>query len=381
MDHRRIEWEKTKLDSLPFESAGVFDVNNDGVPDIVCGGYWYEGPDWQKHKVCDLKPYGEYYDDFSTIPIDVNGDGYLDVVTGGWFGGTLFWRENPGGKPVEWKTHVIDECGRIETTRAWDVDGDGELEIVPNTVGNPQFFYKLVRDSEGRGTGQFRKVMVWSGTTEHGLGFGDVDGSGRGSLVECRGWLEPPRAPLDQPWVFHPEFNLGVASVPIIVADTNKDGLAELVVGRAHGYGLDYYRQSTSEGGVRTWTRHPIDPYFSQYHEMHYVDIDGDGEKELITGNRYRAHCGNDVGETNVVGLYYFKWNGESFTKQVIDHGEAGESSGTGIHLSIADVDGDGRLDIVAPGKEGLFLFKNLGPETAGRRELGTVGDAVTANE
>jgi hypothetical protein len=30
------------------------------------------------------------------------------------------------------------------------------------------------------------------------------------------------------------------------------------------------------------------------------------------------------------------------------------------------DIDGDGRLDIVAPGKEGLFLFRNLGPERAG---------------
>ena len=157
---RRIQWEKIKVDDVPYESAGVFDVNNDGYLDIVCGEFWYEGPGWGRHKLCDVMKEGEYYDDFSTIPMDINGDGYLDFVTGGWFGQTLYWRENPRGKPVEWKTHVIDKGGRIETTRAWDVDGDGELEIVPNTPGNPLVFYKLVKDKNGRGTGQFKKHIA-----------------------------------------------------------------------------------------------------------------------------------------------------------------------------------------------------------------------------
>jgi len=368
MNFRRIEWEKFKLDEGAFESAGVFDVNNDGIPDIVCGGYWYEGPDWKRHKICDVPTYEEYYDDFSTIPMDVNGDGYLDFITGGWWGKTLVWRENPKGQPVDWKTHRIDECGSIETTRAWDVDGDGELEIVPNTPGGPLVFYKLIHDKEGRGTGQFRRFQVCEGPSGHGLGFGDIAGKGRGAFVMSGGWLEAPADPANERWIFHPEFELGCASVPIIVADINGDGLVELIAGQAHGYGLDYYRQRFTRSGKRKWVRHPIDPYFSQYHEMHYVDIDGDGQCELITGNRYRAHCGRETGETDVVGLYCFKWNDESFTKQVIDHGKVPNASGTGIFLSIADIDGDGRLDIVAPGKEGLYVFRNLGPEKAGKK-------------
>jgi len=368
MNFKRIEWEKIKLDDGAFESAGVFDVNNDGVPDIVCGGYWYEGPDWKKHKICDMPPYGEYYDDFSTIPLDVNGDGYLDFITGGWWGKTLVWRENPKGQPVEWKTHIIDECGSIETTRAWDIDGDGGLEIVPNTPGDPLVFYKLIRNKKGRGTGQFRKFQVWKGPSGHGLGFGDITGNGRGAFVTCKGWLEAPDDPINEAWIFHPDFELGRTSVPIIVADINDDGSTELIVGQAHGYGLDYYQQRLTDGGKREWIRHPIDPFFSQYHEMHYVDIDDDGQCELITGNRYRAHNGREPGETDVVGVYCFKWNGESFTKQVIDHGKVPNASGTGIFLSIADIDGDGKLDIVAPGKEGLYIFRNLGPEKAGEK-------------
>jgi hypothetical protein len=364
---RRLEWQKTRIDDGTYEAAGVFDVNNDGVLDIVCGGYWYEGPEFaKKHRICDIRAEGEYWDDFSVIPLDVNGDGYMDFITGGYWGRTLVWRENPQGGEVEWKTHEIDVCGKIETTRAWDVDGDGEIEIVPNTPAEPVMFFKLLREATGRPTGQFRKVVVGREKSGHGLGFGDITGNGRGDLVTRHGWYEAPDDPLGSRWTYHPEFDLGKASIPIIVADLNRDGLAELIVGQAHGYGLDYYRQELQADGSRRWTRHPIDPYMSQYHDMQWVDLDGDGACELITGNRYRAHNGREPGETEIVGLYCFKWNGESFTKQVIDHGLAGQSSGTGIFFSIADLDGNDRLDIVAPGKEGLFLFRNLGPESAG---------------
>ncbi len=363
MAYRRLEWKKAKLDDGAFESAGVFDVNNDGILDIVCGGYWYEGPKFARHRICDVRKDDEYFDDFSTIPLDVNGDGFLDVITGGYFGATLQWRENPKGKPVEWKTHVIDDkCGNIETTRAWDVDGDGELEIVPNTPPAPLVFYKLLKDGKGKGTGEFRKYRVSNEASGHGLGFGDVTGSGRGSLIVRNGFWEAPADPLHGQWRFYPEFEMGAASVPILVADLDGCGRTEIIFGQAHGYGLDYLKRD----GKGKWIKHPIDPYFSQYHDMQWVDIDGDGQCELVTGNRYRAHCGREPGETEVVGVYFFKWNGESFSKQVVDHGLVPGASGTGIHFAVADLNGNGRLDIVAPGKEGLYVFHNLGPESVG---------------
>jgi hypothetical protein len=345
-----------------YESAGVFDVNGDGIPDIVSGAWWYEGPDFtRRHRIGDVQAIDEYYDDFSTIPLDVNGDGRPDFITGGWWGDTLRWRENSGDSATDWPEHVIAHTGSIETTRAWDIDSDGVPEIVPNTPGGPLVVYKLAVDAAGRRTGTFTAHVLREAPQGHGLGFGDISGSGRGDFVLRNGWLEAPEDRFSGPWTFHPEFELGVASVPILVVDVNGDGLSDLIVGSAHDYGLEWWEQSRDAPGGRTWRRHPIDPYNAQYHDMLWVDLDGDGACELLTGKRYRAHCGNDPGESDEIGLYYFKWNGESFTKQFIDYGPPKTASGAGIHMAVADLRGTGRLDIVAPGKEGLFVFFNEG--------------------
>ena len=124
-----VKFRKTILSGERYESAGIFDVNGNGTLDIVSGAYWYEGPDIRTvHDVGTVMPVGEWYDDFSTIPMDINGNGRNDFVTGGWWGNTLRWRENPGDPGDEWSEHIIAECGSIETTRAWDVDGDGVVQ-------------------------------------------------------------------------------------------------------------------------------------------------------------------------------------------------------------------------------------------------------------
>lgn len=357
-----VRFRKTKISDERYEAAGVFDVDGDGAPDIVSGAYWYEGPEFaERHNIGEVLASGDYYDDFSEIPLDINGNGRLDYVTGGWFGKQLQWRENPGNANDEWPLHVIVETGSIETTRAWDIDDDGELEIVPNTPGGPLVLYKLITDAEGKGTGEFAGHMVHEGSQGHGLGCGDIAGNGRADLVMTHGWLEAPADAFGGEWTYHGGLDLGSASIPIVVADVNGDGLSDLIVGQSHRYGLDWWEQSRDADGEIAWHKHPIDPFNSQYHDLQWVDIDGDGECELVTGKRYYAHSGKDPGAEDDLGVYYFKWNGESFAKQIVDYGPLGVGAGCGIAFAIADLRGTGRLDIVAPGKDGLHVFFNEG--------------------
>ena len=358
-----IRFTNKKIASESYESVGVFDVNNDQVPDIVSGGFWYEGPEYRnRHPIGAAKRYGEYYDDFSTIPLDVNGDGRTDFITGGWYGKQLVWKENPG-KESEWTVHPIAEVGNIESTRSWDIDGDGVVEIVPNTPNDSLKIHRLVLDKTGKGTGKFEPTAIY-GKHGHGLGFGDINGDGRGDLIIPTGWLEAPEKPFSAAWKFHSDFDLGTASVPVLVADVNQDGLNDLIVGQGHGYGLHWYEQRPGEKSEnKKWQKHSIDPFNSQYHTMEWEDLDGDGTHELITGKRYRAHNGNDPGGSDELGLYYFRWNGENFSKQIIDYGSYGEGKGTGVYFSVADLNDDGRKDVIVAGKDGLSVFYTNGSE------------------
>ena len=112
--NQQVRFEKTRIGKVTYEAASVFDVDKDGRLDIVSGEYWFAGPDFKvQNKICEVKPEGDYYDDFADYPMDVDGDGWTDIVTGGWWGNTLRWRQNPKGQPVLWNVHDIDQCGNI----------------------------------------------------------------------------------------------------------------------------------------------------------------------------------------------------------------------------------------------------------------------------
>jgi hypothetical protein len=349
-----LKFVKKMITSENFESVAVFDIDGDQIVDLVSGGFWYKGPEYtSKNFIAEIQRFGtEYYDDFSTIPMDVNEDGYMDFITGGWWGKNLWWRENPGKGNV-WTEHILAPTGNIETTRAFDLDGDGELEIIPNTPGKPLIMYKK---EKGKASFKAKQITELQG---HGLGFGDINNDSRVDIVLSTGWLECPKE-ANMPWKLHPDFSLGLAGVPIIVTDVNKDGLNDMIVGQAHDYGLDWYEQRFGKEG-RKWIKHPIDPFNSQYHTMEWIDIDNDQQPELITGKRFRAHNEKDPGSFDLIGLYYFKWNGESFTKQVIAYGELGAGKGTGIFFSVFDLDKNGWPDIITAGKDGLCIFYNMG--------------------
>lgn len=358
-----------------YESAAMIDVDGDGILDIVCGEYWYKGPDFQKKFFMyqadklyyPLLDENIYYD-AGAVPMDVDGDGLADLVCVSWFRHSLFWLKNPGGEGM-WEKHIIDDnCPNGETVLAHDIDNDGFLEIIPTTVRHPLHIYKLERDENGKPLGRFIKHVI-EGEPDtfdqgHGLGFADINGDGKDEVITPNGWyLVPGENVYDQRWLSFREWRLGIyASLPMVGYDVNGDGYMDIIYGGGHGYGLYWLEQRRSDFENSEWIRHVIDDAASQYHWMELADIDGDGKVELVTGKRYKAHADKDPGTFDPLVLSYYKPDNKGrLIRHIIDHGDASAHCGIGMNPQLGDFFGNGRVDILAPGIDGLAIYENLG--------------------
>jgi hypothetical protein len=147
-------------------------------------------------------------------------------------------------------------------------------------------------------------------------------------------------------------------STPVLVLDVDGDGDNDLVYGMAHDYGMYWLEQEQDATGRRAWSRHEIDLSWSQVHFLLLADLDNDGRNEIVTGKRYRAHdIDPGVNDPKCIYDYTFDRKQRRWHRHTIS---AGGPAALGINSMAADLDGDGDLDLIAPGKSGLYLFENL---------------------
>jgi hypothetical protein len=349
-----IPFEKRMLDWGANETCAVADLNGDGRPDILSGENWFEAPHWRKHRFREILFTNNYVDDFSDLVLDVNGDGRPDVVSCAWFARRIAWWENPGPTGGAWKDHTIDSGFPVEFCFLVDLDNDGKARELLPQFGDPKAplaWYELRN-------GAFVKHVAYPSSFGHGIGAGDVNHDGRTDIVTPKGWLEAPPDPRSGPWTLHADFELGNTGF-IHVLDVNGDGRNDLLTSLAHDYGI-FWMERSADGG---WTRRTIDESWSQAHALTLADLDSDGHMDFVTGKRYMAHNGKDPGEREPLGVYWYRWglaaDGKrvEFSRHIVDYGSR---AGGGMQICVADLDGDGDLDLVTPGKSGLFLFENL---------------------
>jgi hypothetical protein len=383
------------IDPGASETAAVADIDRDGRLDIVSGENWYEAPQgsgraagpWTKHKFRDLGFSNNYIDAFSDLPIDVDGDGYLDIATVTWFARKISWWKNPGKAALKgaaaWIESPINSGFNVEFAVLADVNNDGRAqEIVAQENGTGQSWYEVLDK-------KWVRHVVSDRSYGHGIGVGDVNGDKRNDILTPRGWLEAPADPRASGWTYHAAWEsvntpitpreaqapLKPGAPPRIaelgfmhVMDVNGDGRNDVITAAGHDYGVYWFEQ----GADGQWTRRTIDNAWSQGHTSTLIDLNGDGRLDFVTGKRFMAHNGSDPGEREPLGVYWYElWTGAKqagrveWVRHLIDYSSR---VGAGMQLPIVDIDGDGDLDLVCPGKSGLFLLENLSKTTSPRQ-------------
>jgi len=371
-----LKFSKRCLMVSPNEGCAIADVNRDGKLDIIAGTHWFAAPDFIPRPVRDIPQVSlgfgakEFYANNGDHVWDVDGDGRPDVISGGWTEPELCWYKNPGKKGLEmgwkWEPHLLVKArAQNEAFDLRDLDGDGVPEIVVHcwVRKDPLVCWKLTKGPDGQPTA--RRIVLGEGGCGHGYAYGDVNGDGRPDILCEAGWHEcPPGDVFAKPWKFHPETALRGVSSPFLVVDVNGDGRNDLVWGKGHDYGLYWWEQGPPKSdGTTTWTEHLIDKSWSQAHSLAWADLDGDGKGELIAGKRVRGHGDRDPGALEPECLYYYKWQSAArkFSRYTIS--PPGGGVGTGMQICVADLNGDGRPDIAVSGKTGTWLLIHEGPK------------------
>ena len=340
----------------------VADVNVDGRPDVVAINptqlAWFENPGWQRHVVLDGATPA---DNVCIAAADVDGDGRPEIAVGAAWnprntssGGTLHLatRTTPDGR-APWTVRQIGEEPTLHRIRWADVEGDGRPELVVTPL--------------------------------HGRGTSPPDWEGPGARIRI---FRPP--PADHAWrtdtiddtrhILHnllvADFDAGSAGDEIVTASregltvfartvdgawrrtlVGKGAPGEVALGRVggvrllatvepwHGTSLVVYRETAT----LPWPRTTVESAIKGGHALGWADFDGDGDDELAAGWR-----DGDVG----LALYEIGADGGRRARHMVDAGGVAVED-----LAAADLDGDGRPELIAGGRRtaNLRIYWNEG--------------------
>jgi VCBS repeat protein/FG-GAP repeat protein len=366
----KITFKKTVLDTI-FRSEGVAvgDFNKDGKQDIAAGSVWYEAPDWKLRLTGDKAPEYDplnYSRSFQTFADDLNGDGWTDIVIVEFPGESTSWLENSKTSGAPWTRHQIASVTNNESPQFVDVDGDGRRDLLaafcpdPKNVDGPERrMAYFTRDVDPALPWTIRTVSTTAapGTNRfsHGVGLGDVNGDKRNDIVVPQGWWEAPENRASGAWQFHAA-PLGENCAQMYVYDFDGDGDGDVLSSSAHGVGM-WWHEQLPEG---KWQTHEIDRSFTQTHALCLADINGDGLADFVTGKRWWAHGPKgDIDPDKPAVMYWFELRREGGKPSWIPH-QFDHDSGVGTQFEVADVNGDGLLDVVTANKKGAHYFQQV---------------------
>ena len=342
----------------------VADLNHDGKPDIIALASdlhelrWYENPGWQRHVIIS-----GIDAPINAAAYDVDGDGIPEIALAYGFdmkyagsAGVVSILTHQGDPTTAWSEKVIDHLPTSHRLRFVDLDGTGHKVLVNFPLIGARAVAPEYRDHLPLvmyRPGEWKREVITE--AEEGVVHGIVpnvwDGDTRESVLSA-GFLGIHLMRYDKGQWTRTRLAAGDPGA------WPKGGSSEVAVGHLgpvrflaaiepwHGNKVVIYREVAG-----AWSRHVIDDAITDGHTMVVGDFDGDGQDEIVVGER--------SGRRSVYLYHVADVASDTWTRQAIDRGRMAAAG-----CAIADLNGDKRLDVVCIGTatSNLKWYENRAP-------------------
>jgi hypothetical protein len=328
----------------------VADLNRDGKPDIVAlaSGLkelrWYENPGWEKHVLVT-----GVNQPINAAAYDLDADGIPEIALAHEFSnvyarslGIVSILTHQGDPKAPWSTREIDRVPTSHRLRFADIDGTGKKVLVNFPLIGPKAMAPDYRDHASLlmyRPGDWKREVITEAEegVVHGL-FSTVWDTGKRESLLSASFLGVSVLQFDKgQWTRTPVVNGDPSDWP-------RSGSSDVAVGHFgserflatiepwHGNKVVIYRRDNS-----TWKRHVIDEMITDGHAIVTGDFDGDGQDELVVGERQ--------GKRSVYLYRVTNAKEDTWSKQPLDDGGMAAAG-----CAVAELNSDRRPDVVCIG-------------------------------